>query len=190
MTDVRASRDAITAHYASGQFAEGDRLLREAGQVIPEHVRLECEGTRFFYERKLQEAIRCYEAAIMLKPDYGIARYQYLVGIKLERTGQLVPAFERYRYAVEIEPTFVDPYVELGGLLGKIGDFEGALECYREAVRIEPTDVANHHNLRAVLSKLAAASPAQYGDELRAADAACQGALKNDPQKELKGHQW
>jgi tetratricopeptide (TPR) repeat protein len=183
-------RDAITAHYVAGRFEEGDRLLAEQGVALPEHVRLECEGNRLFYERKLQEAVYRYEAAIRLAPDYGIARYQYLVGTQAEREQRFVDAFKRYQAAIGAEPTFVDAYVELGGLLVKADDLAGAAQCYRDAVRLDPADVGNHHNLRAVLSKLAQAEPERYRDELAAADAAHQEAAKRQPAKELRAHRW
>jgi len=190
MPEVMTLRDAVTAHYGAGRFDEGDRLLAEQGAGLPEHVRLECEGNRLFYERKLQEAVYRYEAAIRLAPDYGIARYQYLVGTQAEREQRFVDAFKRYQAAIGAEPTFVDAYVELGGLLVKADDLAGAAQCYRDAVRLDPADVGNHHNLRAVLSKLAQAEPERYRDELAAADAAHQEAAKRQPAKELRAHRW
>jgi tetratricopeptide (TPR) repeat protein len=190
MADVMTLRDAITTHYADGRFDEGDRLLAEQGAGLPEHVRLECQGNRFFYERKLQEAVHRYEAAIRLAPDYGIARYQYLVGTQDERQQHFVDAFKRYQVAIGVEPTFVDAYVELGGLLVKVGDLAGAVQCYRDAVRLDPTDVGNHHNLRTVLSKLAQAEPERYRDELAAVDAAYEQAAKRPPAKDLRAHRW
>ena len=82
----------------------------------------------------------------------------------------------------------MDDYVELGGLLAKVGDFAGAAQCYRDAVRLDPTDVGSHHNLRAVLSKLAQTGPERYRDELAAVDAAYQEAVKRFPAKELRAH--
>ncbi len=190
MAKIMSVRDAITAHYAARRFDEGDRLLAEQGAGLPEHVRLECEGNRFFYERKLQEAVRRYEAAIRLAPDCGIARYQYLVGTQEERQQHFVDAFKRYQAAIGVEPTFVDAYVELGGLLVKADDLAGAAQCYRDAVRLDPMDVGNHHNLRTVLSKLAQAEPERYRDELAGADAAYQEAAKRHPAKELRSHRW
>jgi len=190
MTEINGLRDAITAHFAGGRFDEGDRLLVEFGTGLAEHVRLECQGNHLFYQKKLQEAVRCYEAAITLKPDYPISRYQYLVGTQEEREGNFVAAFKRYQAAIGVEPTFVDPFVELGGLLAKVGDLAGAAQCYRDAVRLEPTDVANHYNLKSILSRLAEVSPEQHREELAAAEAAYEDAARNHPRKDLRTHQW
>ncbi len=99
-------------------------------------------------------------------------------------------AFERYQAAIGVEPTFVDAYVELGGLLVKAGDLAGAAWCYRDAVRLDPADVRNHHNLKTVLSKLAQAEPERYRDELAATDAAYRAAAKRHPAKDLGAHRW
>jgi tetratricopeptide (TPR) repeat protein len=144
-----------------------------------------------FYRRELKEAVRCYEAAIGIAPDDIISRYQYIVGTQKERQGDVVEAFKRYQNAIEAEPTFVDPYVELGGLLVKIEDFEGAAQCYRDAVRLDPADVANHFNLKAVLTRLAQRDPERYRDELARAETAYGQATKEHGMpKEISKHQW
>jgi tetratricopeptide (TPR) repeat protein len=190
VADIKAVRDEITECFSHASFNQGSDLLAKYEALLPEHIKLECEGNRHFYKRELQEAVRCYEAAIGLMPDYLIARYQYLVGIQEEREGKFVDAFKRYQAAIEIEPTFVDSYVELGGLLVKAEDFQGAAQCYRDAVRLDPSDVANHHNLKAVLGKLAQADFDRYGDELAAAEAACDAVAQANTPRELANHRW
>jgi tetratricopeptide (TPR) repeat protein len=187
--DAKAARDTVTEYFSQGKFPEGIRLLEEHEKNLPAHVRLECWGNLNFYRRELQEAIHAYESAIALEPDYVIARYQYLVGVQLERAKDFTGAFKRYQAAIGAEPTFVDAYVELGGLLVKVGDFEGALQCYRDAVRLDPSDPANHHNLKAVLGRLAEKDPNRYGTELEAANIACETAAQGKPKK-LTAHRW
>jgi len=133
---------------------------------------LECMGNMHFYKRELQMAIDKYENAISIDPTYMISRYQYLVGTQEEKRGDFVSAFKRYQAAIGIEPSFVDAYVELGGLLAKIEDFKGAAQCYRDAIKLEPTGLANYHNLRSVLAKLKSETPALYGEELAAIEIA------------------
>lgn len=181
----------MTRHFARAEFDQGTRLLEEKGKSLPEAVRLESLGNLHFYRRELQEAVRCYEAAIALAPDDAISRYQYLVGTQLERKGMLTEAFKRYQNAIEAEPSFVDAYVELGGLLVKVQDFPGAAQCYRDAVRLDPADVANHFNLKAILTRLAQSEPEKYRDELARAEAAYEETVKKHGNpKPLSKHQW
>lgn len=171
ISDAKAVRDGVTKLLAQGDIDAGMKLLKEAGP-LPEFVKLECIGNVHFYKRELQKAVEAYERAIAMQPDYGIARYQYLVGTQDEKQNDLVAAFKRYQSAIGIEPTFVDAYFELGGLLVKVGDFEGAAQCYRDAVKLVPNDLSAYHNLSSVLTKLAAAAPDKYGEERQAVDAA------------------
>ena len=176
LNDAKAVRDSATELFSQGEIGAGLRLLKEAGP-LPQFIELECVGNRHFYKRELQKAVESYERAIAIQPEHGIARCQYLVGIQDEKQNDLVAAFTRYQSAIDIEPTFVDAYFELGGLLVKVGDFEGAAQCYREAVRLSPNDLTAYHNLSSVLTKLADTVPDKYSDERHSVDAAY-GKLK------------
>jgi len=169
--DAKTVRDSVTQLLARGEIDAGMKLLKEAGP-LPQFIELECIGNMHFYKRELQKAVEAYERAITIQPDYGIARYQYLVGTQDEKKNDLVAAFKRYQSAIGIEPTFVDAYFELGGLLVKVGDFEGAAQCYRDAVKLAPNDLSAHHNLSSVLAKLAATGPEKHADERQSVDAA------------------
>ena len=187
---IRGLRNEITSHFSLGRTDQGDILLAEGESILPEHVKLECLGNRHFYLRNFQSAVECYEASINIQPDYPIARYQYLVGIQEERSGDLVAAFKRYQAAIEMESSFVDPYVELSGLLTKVGDFQGAAQCYRDAIRLDPSDVANCLNLKTVLTKLCESAPEQYAEELAEIDAVCAVHDQAAVAKGLAKRQW
>jgi tetratricopeptide (TPR) repeat protein len=94
--------------------------------------------------------------------DYDSARNHYVIALQKEREGDLVEAFKRYQSAIEIEPTFVDAYVELGGLLVKVEDLDSALTCYTDALKLDPKDPKNFSNKVEVLRSLSSASPARY----------------------------
>jgi tetratricopeptide (TPR) repeat protein len=163
---------AITNCLSTGQVDEGIRLFEENSHLLPELVRLECLGNLHFYRREFVEAVRCYKAANELSPDYPIARAHYLSGVQQERLGNFVDAFKQYQAAIEVDPTFVNSYTELGGLLAKAEDFEGAAQCYRDAVRLQPMDASNHHNLVSVIERLALSDPNRYRAELETTKAA------------------
>jgi tetratricopeptide (TPR) repeat protein len=164
--EVKAIEMAITSRLSIGQVDEGIRLFEENSHLLPELVRLECLGNLHFYQREFAEAVNCYKAANELSPDYPIARAHYLSGVQQERLGNFVAAFNQYQAAIEVDPTFVDSYTELGGLLVKAEDFEGAAQCYRDAVRLQPMDVSSHHNLVFVIERLSQSDPNRYGAEL------------------------
>jgi tetratricopeptide (TPR) repeat protein len=169
--NAKSLRELVTSLFAKGEFDEGLRRLRSAGH-IPKVVELECVGNMHFYKRELQLAIEKYEAAIAIDAEYMISRYQYLVGTQDEKRGDFVAAFRRYQAAIDIEPSFVDAYVELGGLLGKSGDLKGAAQCYRDAIKLLPNELFLYHNLKSVLEKLKHKAPDEYSTELAAVEVA------------------
>ena len=175
---------------SGGRFDEAKRLFSANERQLPEAMRSEGLGDQAFYQRDLQAAVNHYEAAIRLKPDRVIARYQYLVGTQAERSGDLVSAFKRYQAAIDAEPGFLDAYIELGGLLVKVGDFEGAAQCYRDAARLAPTDAHVLFNLKAVLSRLAGQNKERYGLELKEAEAGLERLTQGRGAEPVQKHSW
>ncbi len=157
---------------------------------MPEAVRLECRGNLHFHRRELQLAVDLYEAAIRADPGRRIARYQYLVGTQAELAGKFRDAFLRYQDAIEVEPLFLDAYVEMGGLLPKVGDLVGAVRAYRDAVRLAPRDAVNHRNLVAVLKKLAEADPEEYAEELDTARQRLEAVSDGTVGKDVEDFSW
>ena len=159
-------RDDVTKLFEKGDIEKGDALLAEKADILSDHIKLECLGNRFFYKTQFQDAVRCYEEGIALAPNHQVSRYQYLVGTQLEKQGNFVDAFKRYQAAIEIDPKFIDSYIELGGLLIKVEDYEGALKCYRDAYELDSKDVRNLFNLKNVLEKLVENGNVEYQGEL------------------------
>jgi tetratricopeptide (TPR) repeat protein len=172
-------RNVLVELLSSGKIEDGITFFKQKSDELPEQFRLECLGHISFYQRKIGKAVKFYEAATLLSPEHVIPRYLYLAGVKNERKNNFVDAFRYYQAAIEAEPSFVDSYVELGGLLMKVGDFEGALRCYEDAVNLDSQDPSNHENLKTVLIKLDHNEPGCYEKKLQMAKAACEKIIRN-----------
>ena len=185
-------KDALLKYLSEGKVQEGIDFFKANSNEITELVRLECLGNISFYQRNISEAVKFYEAATTLSPEHVIPRFLYLAGVKNEREGNVVDAFKFYQAAIEEEPTFVDAYVELGGLLMKVEDFEGALKCYEDAILLDPQELSNHENLKAVLIKLNQIKPGNYEEKLLAAKYAQeQIIIRNVKSKSItQQHNW
>ena len=158
---------------------------------LPDLFRLVCLGNISFYQRNISEAIKFYGAATLLSPERVIPRYLYLAGVKNEREKNFVEAFKFYQAAIEAEPSFVDSYVELGGLLMKVGDFEGAMKCYEDALKLDSENPSNHENLKIVLTKLDQNKPGFYEKKIQAAKNAYKQISRNGKTNPLsQHHQW
>lgn len=153
-------------------FEEAEtRIVDSAGLLLDADIN-ELYGDLFFYKRDIPKAISHYEMAITADPNNFIARYQYIVGVQEEVSGNFVDAFQRYQNAIEIDPSFVDAYIELGGLLVKVGDFEGALRCYTDAINLDEEDIYISYNLVSVLRQLARENPLSFASKLEDAERA------------------
>jgi tetratricopeptide (TPR) repeat protein len=117
--------DVLMGYLSSGKIEDGIAFFKKNSDGLPDLFRLECLGNISFYQRNIDQAIKFYEEATLLSPEHVISRYLYLAGVKNERETNFVDAFKYYQAAIEAEPSFVDSYAELGGLLMKVGDFEG-----------------------------------------------------------------
>jgi tetratricopeptide (TPR) repeat protein len=184
-------RDVLVGQISSGKIEEGIAFFKQKSNELPEPFRLECLGNISFYQRNISEAIKFYETATLLSPKHVIPRYLYLAGVKNEREKNFVDAFKYYQAAIEAEPSFVDPYVELGGLLMKVEDFEGALRCYEDAVRLDSEEPSNHENLKTVLTKLDQNQLGYYEEKLQAAKAAYEKIIRDGKSNQIsQQHHW
>lgn len=120
-----------------------------------------------------------------------IAHYLYLAGVKNEREKDLVVASKYCQAAIEVEPLFVDSYVEPGGLLMKIRHCEGALTCCEDAVRLDAKDPSNYENLKVVVTKLAQSQPGPHEKKFQAAKAIYEQIIGNGKLNPVsQQHHW
>ncbi|HEY1065960.1 MAG TPA: tetratricopeptide repeat protein [Pirellulales bacterium] len=179
----------ITSLLTQGEASEAQRVFDAQRPNLPAEEVCEIQGNLLYYQKDYQGAVDSYESAIALNAEYECARYHYLIGVQLEREKDFPNAFLRYQAAIETESSFVDAYVELGGLLVKADDLEGALTCYTDAAKCEPRDLAISHNLVTILQKLVVADPDRYSALLRDA-ASTHAALKESQPPVNPGHVW
>ncbi|MFO0913395.1 MAG: hypothetical protein U0795_10590 [Pirellulales bacterium] len=152
----------ITKLAASGATSAARQVIDEKKDQLSESVRLTCLGNCLFYEGSLQEAIEQYETAMMASTAHDVARYHYLLGVQAELSGNYEEAHGRYEAAITIEPSFVDTYVEMGGLFVKFEEYEVALGYYERALELDDTDLRNYSNVVSVLSVLQKQIPREY----------------------------
>jgi tetratricopeptide (TPR) repeat protein len=189
MTSKSERYTQITELFQRGDFQAGESLLHSAGDDLSDAERLECIGNEHFYRRDLQAAVDQFEALIKRFPDYYPARYHYILATQAERAGEVKEAFARYRTAIEAEETFVDAYIDLGGMLAKINDLAGAARCMERALEFDPADLRIYANLRIVYQTLASLDPVTYAsrrDQLERDYPKLEAELSPLP----KGSQW
>lgn len=108
-----------------------------------------CRGTVIMTNgNNLQGAIKDFDQALRLKPDY---MHAYLnKGFCLEQLKDTTGAIDNYRYASHLEPLASEPYVDIGSLKASYGNLSGAILAYDTALGLNPL-FAEGYNARGLL---------------------------------------
>ena len=96
-------------------------------------------------EGRTDDAIKHYQEALRIKPDYAEAHNN--LGIALDRKGRIDDAIKHYQEALRIKPDNAEAHNNLGIDLDRKGRIDNAIKHYQEALRIEPDNAEAHNNL-------------------------------------------
>ena len=123
------------------------------------------EGITKYQLGKDEDAIKDYDDAIQLKPDYAEAYYNR--GNVKARLGKDEDAIKDYDKAIQLKPDYAEAYDDRGNSKAQLGKHEDAIKDYDKAIQLKP-DYVNaivHRstslielNIKKVVSPLANAS--------------------------------
>lgn len=99
-----------------------------------------------------QAALKEFQKAIELKPDYGDA-YHNLANTYRE-LGDLEKALENYQKALQFNPNLWQSYQNIGALYFEQKKFDLALKNMQKAVQISPRDLSLHYAIGVVYLKM------------------------------------
>lgn len=91
------------------------------------------------------EAIRAYEHALRLKPNY-IEALSNLGNVYREQ-GDLSAAISAHERVIQLKPDYASAYNNLGVALKESHDLDRAVEVYLHALRLDPNNAESHYNL-------------------------------------------
>ena len=124
------------------------RALEVTDQNSWAHLNL---GLALQNEGQKADAIRHYELALMIDPNYALAHYN--LGIVWQDLGRLDSAVPYLQKAVELDPSSVTGWTRLGTAFGQGGQFTQAEECFRKAIERDETAAQARFNLALVLQE-------------------------------------
>ena len=101
---------------------------------------------------RIQDAMRDYEQALEIKPDYAVAHLD--LGVVLIKLGRPEDAIRHYEQALQINPNFVEAHYDLGNALLRLGRFQEAAGHWEQVVRLSPDSAEAHYNLGNALSQM------------------------------------
>ena len=145
----QAQIDSVITLYSQGQVQEG---LSVSETLIKDYP-----NTPLFYNisgacyqalGQLDAAVKRYEQALAIKPDYAEAHYN--LGITLHDLGQLEAAVKRFEQTLAIKPDDAEAHNNLGNTLKALGQLEAAVKHYEQALVIKPDFAEVHCHLSAV----------------------------------------
>ena len=83
-------------------------------------------------------------------------------GYEAQRAGNLDAALGLYKKAIELDPSYVVAYNDLGIILESKGDIDAAKEAYSQALKIDPKYLSTYYNLASLYEKKGNYSQALY----------------------------
>ncbi|MEG5052625.1 MULTISPECIES: tetratricopeptide repeat protein [unclassified Microcoleus] len=119
-----------------------DRVAEVLGAVAAAFVPSDSADAEFRLGVDLQQqadfggAIKCYERAIAIDPNYAAAHSN--LGVVKQQSGQLTEAIAHYRQALAIDGNLAETASNLGSALAEAGETEEAIAEYERALSLNP----------------------------------------------------
>ena len=161
--------DSIIALFSNNQLQEVLDKVKTLTKSFPKDSLLHnITGACYAGLGQLGSAVKCYEKAIEIKPDYAKAHYNLgnvlhdlaLQGVghlddpHLQGVGHLDDPIKSYMRSIEIDPNYAEAHNNLGNVFQDLGRLDEAFECFEKALIINPNYVEAHYSSGIVLFDL------------------------------------
>jgi len=145
--------DSVIELYSNGKVSEALDAIELLFKEYPnESLLFNIRGACYAALGQLEEAVKNYENALAIKPDYSDVSYN--LGNVLKDLGHLEKAVESYKKTIAIEPNYYAAQHNLGVTLQELGLFNDAAEQYEQALNIKPDNIEARINLGYVYQSL------------------------------------
>ena len=122
-------------------------------------------GNDFFYKSEYEKALKAYDKAIELDPNYAMAWFNK--GTALGKLSRHEKALKAYDKAIELDPNYAMAWFNKGTALGKLSRHEKSLKAFDKAIELGPNYAMAWCNKGAALGKLS-----RHEDAMKAFDKA------------------
>lgn len=179
----RLSEDVVAALASTllkcGHLRSAELFFRVGLRRYPSSPGLLCGlGVLRFLQGRREEALRRFEAALAIRPDYAEALSN--MGNIFLTLGDVQEAVRCYQSALRSDPSQLDALSNLGNALQQTGQLEDAIRVYQQVLRLRPGFVPALSNLGIAYQRMGLAEQAigVYNAALQA-DAAFPDAWSN-----------
>ena len=149
----QAQINSVVALYSNGQVQEAldsvEALIKEDPH---EPLIFNISGACYAGLGQLDAAVKRYEQAIVIKPDYAEAHFN--LGATFQELGQLDAAVKSYEDALAIKSNYVEAQNNLGVTFQKLNQLDAAVRSYEQAIATKPDYAEAHNNLGNALREL------------------------------------
>ncbi len=146
MTEVDSLQtqiNSVISLYSNGHIQEALDSVETLIKGYPEEPLLyNISGVCYKAVGQLDTAVKSFEKAIALKPDY--TEVNYNLGLTLQELGKLEDAVKCYEKAIATKPDYAEAHNNLGATLKDLGQLDTAVKSYKKAVTVKP-DYAEAH---------------------------------------------
>jgi len=150
--DADAHMLLVELFLAEGRKPEAEIQLRRLIEARPGNIRGRLALGNLLHERGAsEEAVRYYEDALLLDPDYpGLVQDHGLALLHAGRPQEAIPRFQR---ALSRDEENAVLHNQLGRALGMASRSEEAVASFRRAVELEPDEASYRANLGLALAE-------------------------------------
>ena len=113
-------------------------------QKIPNQE--EMQELEIYYKSQAFDKLEIH-AKNLIKKHPKVAELYNILGIALEKQGNLNQAISNFDQAISINPKFFLAYNNLGNVMKNLGKFEQSLYQYEQAIKIKPNYFEAYYNL-------------------------------------------
>jgi len=145
--------DSLIALYSQGQIQKAQCVSEVLIKDHPNNPLLfNISGACYKAVGQLEAAVKRFEQALVIKPDYAEAHSN--LGVTLQKLGHLDAAVKSFEKALVIKPDYAKVYCNLGVSLKKLGHLDAAVKSFEKALVIKPDYAKALSNLGATLQEL------------------------------------
>jgi Tfp pilus assembly protein PilF len=138
--------NSVIALYSNGKIQEALDTVETLIKDYPvEPLLFNISGACYKAIGQVDAAVKCYEKALAIKPDFAEAHNN--LGVTIQDLGQLNTAVRSFEKALALKPDYAEAHNNLGIVLMKLHQPDAAVKSYKNAIAIKPDYAKAYNNL-------------------------------------------
>jgi len=145
--------NSIIELFTNGQKIEALETIKTLADKHPNESLLQnINGVCYKETGQLELAVKCFEKALVIKPDFADAHYN--LGLTFQELNQIDAAVKSYKETLLIQSNYAQAHNNLGIIYKELGKTEDAIKSYEQVIILQPDNAEAHHNLGNALNEL------------------------------------